>query len=186
VRICVFVLVIRQENSIFSAPYYVICGFSGSTILFAARFRRRGGGGILNINCCLKHLNLRRIQRYIIIIVQTSSRKVSFIVRFEWNSNFSRQILNTPIPNFMKIRPVGAQLLHADRQTDMTMLIVAFQNSANAPEKKETRQNPRFFKFSQWCFKGKTRKWYEKNHYCSAVWPTGTLWRSKLPSFSER
>jgi len=36
----------------------------------------------------------------------------------------------------MKIRPVGAELLHADRQTDRqtdtTRLIVAFRNIANA------------------------------------------------------
>jgi len=32
----------------------------------------------------------------------------------------------------MKIRPVGAELSHADGQTDMTKLIVAFHNYANA------------------------------------------------------
>jgi hypothetical protein len=35
--------------------------------------------------------------------------------------------------NFMKITPVGAELFHADSQTDMTKLIVAFHNFANAP-----------------------------------------------------
>jgi len=43
---------------------------------------------------------------------------------------------HTIIPNFMKIRPVGSELFHADgltdRQTDMTKLIVAFRNFANA------------------------------------------------------
>jgi len=38
----------------------------------------------------------------------------------------------------MKIRPVKADLLHADgrtdRQTDMTELIVVFRNFANAPK----------------------------------------------------
>jgi hypothetical protein len=34
----------------------------------------------------------------------------------------------------MKIRPVGAELFHADRRTDMTKLIVAFRNFANAPK----------------------------------------------------
>jgi hypothetical protein len=34
----------------------------------------------------------------------------------------------------MKIRPVGANLLHADRQTDIMKLIVAFRNFANAPK----------------------------------------------------
>jgi len=32
----------------------------------------------------------------------------------------------------MKIRPVGAELFHADGQTDGTMLIVAFRNISNA------------------------------------------------------
>jgi len=34
----------------------------------------------------------------------------------------------------MKIRPVGAELFHADRRTYMTKLIVAFRNFANAPK----------------------------------------------------
>jgi hypothetical protein len=49
---------------------------------------------------------------------------------------FSRQIFekNFQIWNFMKIRPVGAELFHADGQTDMTKLIVAFRYFANAPK----------------------------------------------------
>jgi hypothetical protein len=34
----------------------------------------------------------------------------------------------------MKIRPVGAEMLHADGRTVMAKLIVAFHNSANAPK----------------------------------------------------
>jgi UDP-galactopyranose mutase len=34
----------------------------------------------------------------------------------------------------MKIRPVGAELFHADRHTDMT-LIIAFREFANVPKK---------------------------------------------------
>jgi hypothetical protein len=41
----------------------------------------------------------------------------------------------------MKIRPVGAELLHADGQTDMPKLIVALRNFANAPK------NGNFHKF---------------------------------------
>jgi len=33
----------------------------------------------------------------------------------------------------MKILPVGAELFHADGQPDITKLIVAFRNFANAP-----------------------------------------------------
>jgi hypothetical protein len=36
--------------------------------------------------------------------------------------------------NFTQIRPVGAELFHADRQTDMTKLIVAPRNFAKAPK----------------------------------------------------
>jgi len=45
---------------------------------------------------------------------------------------------DTQIETFMKIRSVGAKYFHADRQTerwtDMTKLIVAFRNCANAPK----------------------------------------------------
>ena len=40
--------------------------------------------------------------------------------------------------SFIKIRPMGAELLHADRETegrtDMTKLTVAFRNFADAPK----------------------------------------------------
>jgi hypothetical protein len=40
---------------------------------------------------------------------------------------FSQQSFkNNLISNFTKIRPVGAELFHADRRTDMTKLRVAF------------------------------------------------------------
>jgi hypothetical protein len=35
----------------------------------------------------------------------------------------------------MKIRAVGAELFHADGQTGMTKLVVAFRNFSNAPKK---------------------------------------------------
>jgi hypothetical protein len=43
------------------------------------------------------------------------------------------------IPNFLQIRPLEAELLQADgqtdRQTDVTKLVVAFRNFANGPKK---------------------------------------------------
>ena len=42
---------------------------------------------------------------------------------------------NTQISNFMKIRPVGAEVFHTGGQTDMTKLMIAFRNFANAPQK---------------------------------------------------
>jgi len=38
------------------------------------------------------------------------------------------------MPNFLQILPVGAELFHVDRQADMTKLIVACCNFANAPK----------------------------------------------------
>jgi hypothetical protein len=38
------------------------------------------------------------------------------------------------ISNIMKIRGVGAELFHVDRQTDLTKLIVTFLSFPNAPE----------------------------------------------------
>jgi hypothetical protein len=58
---------------------------------------------------------------------------------FNEHLNFLDKVSKKPpqIPNFMKICPVGAGFFHTDgrtvRQTDMTKLIVAFLNFANAP-----------------------------------------------------
>jgi len=42
---------------------------------------------------------------------------------------------NTEISNFVKIRPVGAELFHVDQLTDMTKLTDAFHSFANVPIK---------------------------------------------------
>ena len=49
---------------------------------------------------------------------------------------FSRKILekNNQMSNFMKIRPVAAELFHADGRTDKAQLTVAFRNFANVPK----------------------------------------------------
>jgi len=49
------------------------------------------------------------------------------------NSNSSTEFSrNREIPNFMEIRPVGAQMLRADGQTDMTKPLFASHNFPNA------------------------------------------------------
>jgi hypothetical protein len=53
---------------------------------------------------------------------------------------FDRFSKNTQIPNFMKILPVGAEMFHADRQTDTTKLTVALRNFTKAPKKIEVRK----------------------------------------------
>jgi hypothetical protein len=80
-------------------------------------------------------LILRKIQRDIINVHRSSPKVPVILVRFYWNLNFLDRVLkNAEISNFMKIRPVGAELFRADWQTDMTKLIVAFRNFANAPK----------------------------------------------------
>ena len=57
------------------------------------------------------------------------------LVRFRWNLSFLDIFpKNTQISHFMKIRPVGAEMFDADGRTDITKLIVAFRNFANAPQ----------------------------------------------------
>jgi len=78
-----------------------------------------------------------------------SSSKAPFIlVRFQTNSNFlNRFSKHTQTSDFMKTHPVGTKLFHMDRQTngrtDMTKLMVAFCNCANAPNKKWVMKIPR-------------------------------------------
>jgi len=74
-------------------------------------------------------LILRRNERDVITDVYRSSCKVPVIVvRFQRNYNFLDRFFskNTQMSNFMKFRPVGAQLFYADERTDMTKLIVFF------------------------------------------------------------
>ena len=41
---------------------------------------------------------------------------------------------NHKIQNFVKMRPVEAEMFHTDRWTDITQLIAAFRNSAKEPK----------------------------------------------------
>jgi hypothetical protein len=74
-------------------------------------------------------LLLRRTQRDIVIKVHTSSYKVPVVfflgtlTKLNLSKDFSKNnhipnLINTHIPNLIKIRPVGAELLHADGRTD--------------------------------------------------------------------
>jgi hypothetical protein len=47
---------------------------------------------------------------------------------------FQRNVREILISNFVKIRPVGAELFRADGQTDTTKQIVAFHNFTNGPK----------------------------------------------------
>jgi len=63
---------------------------------------------------------------------------------FKWSTRYSCQILtwiystvfwkNSQISNFLTFLLVGGELLRADRQTDMTKLLLSLRNFANAPK----------------------------------------------------
>jgi hypothetical protein len=92
-------------------------------------------------------LILRRNERDMITNVYWSSCEVPVIlVRFCWNLNFLDIFSkNTQMSNLIKIRPVWAELFHADeqtdRQTELTKLIVVFRNFANTPKLCRFRQS---------------------------------------------
>jgi len=55
------------------------------------------------------------------------------LMKLEFSVRFSKK---PQISNFTKIRPVGDEFCHANRRTDMK-LIVAFRNFAKAPKNRE-------------------------------------------------
>ena len=62
------------------------------------------------------------------------------------NPEFSRQIFeNSKTPNFINIRPFGAELLQSDGQRDIAQLTVSFRNFENPPKNGSKRN-----KLSEW------------------------------------
>ena len=150
---CVFVRLRSYTARKAHAPYYiVICGLSGSTIFstlsqsLTAPFSvgEGGGGMLLNIECAFWysiqllfetfHI-LRRTECHKIKYVCWSSCKVPlFLSDADETWIFWTDFRKTRISNFLKIRPVGAELFHTDGRTDMTKLIVALRSFAYAPK----------------------------------------------------
>jgi len=52
-----------------------------------------------------------------------------------------RTVLPSQVSNFVKIDPVGTELFHADRRTDVTKPIVAVRNFANALKNANNEKN---------------------------------------------
>jgi len=75
------------------------------------------------------------IKMYIVLRVKSSLFLPDFNETWIFSTEFWKIL---KISNFMKIHPVKAELFHSDgrtdRPTDMTKLIVAFHNCANAPK----------------------------------------------------
>jgi hypothetical protein len=110
---------------VLAPDYIVICRLSGCTVFsnIISQTVQFSEKKLLNIKCLLLHLLsetllvVRRTERYIIINIHRSSRKVHIILaRFERNLNFLEIFLkHTQISNLKKIRSVGAELFHAER-----------------------------------------------------------------------
>jgi len=86
---------------------------------------------------------LTRIHQDTVTHVRRSSCRVPVtIARLQTNVNlldiFSKNIC---LSHCTKIRPVGAELFHADGRTDMTKLTVAFRNFSNAPKSPQNARN---------------------------------------------
>ena len=141
--------------------HIVVCGLCGSTILFHIISQKASLKKVIEHNGCFAFsinmpLVLRRTERDVIINVYSSSCKVpSYSFQFLFKQKFFSTYFfkNTQISNNIKICPVGAELIRADGRTDgrtdMTKLIVAFRNFANAP-KSSTFFAHRVFMYFVW------------------------------------
>jgi len=147
---CVFVDVGTQREM--RIGHIVICGLSGSTLLFPHYlingniFEKKKLPKIMCVLnffttfvCSISHSKkiwARYDKKMYSLLAFLQSGRYSCQVLMELG--FSRQIFGkTPISNLIKILPVASELFNADRQTDrwtnMTKLIVAFCNFANEP-----------------------------------------------------
>jgi hypothetical protein len=122
--------------------YYILPQYLINGTIFENKF--------LNIKCVFLFFLKLLLETYLIQrktardmiknIYWASSQVPVILVRFEWISKFLDRFSNDiEISNFTKIRPVKAELFHANRRTgrhtDKAKLIVAFHNFANAPKK---------------------------------------------------
>ena len=91
-------------------------------------------------------LSLRKIQGDILKNVRRFSCEVSLTLLIFKKTEFSGQSLEKS--NFIKIRPVGADLFHVDRTdrgTDMTKISVSFRNYSKVPTQSIVSQTPLLF-----------------------------------------
>ena len=76
---------------------------------------------------------MRYDQKYILVFAESTVYCCPILIELEFSQPFSK---NSQMSNLMKVSPVGAELFHADRLTDrridVTKLIAAFRNFANA------------------------------------------------------
>ena len=75
---------------------------------------------------------------------------------------FEKRKKNTQLSHFIKIRPVGAEMFHADRRTDMRELIVASRSFANAPKNGYSYKRGKNLWLNILCYNTTAQKWNKK------------------------
>ena len=103
-----------------------------STLSHIWHFRKKKK--LLNKNVCFNFL-----YKFVWNISHSKRKRVKYDKNVCWSSRKNLNFLdrfskNIQIPNFTKIRPVGAELFHMDGRAHMTKLTAAFHNFANAPK----------------------------------------------------
>jgi hypothetical protein len=147
--VCLFVALVmqhinRMRRIILPSVTVCLCNIFPHYLIKGTIFGKK----LLNVKCLFwfslqilyeMFIILRRNQRDIIINIRRSLCKIYVtIFRFWWNLNCLDTVSkNTEMSNMVEIGPVGDELFHAHRRTDMTKLLVAFRNFANAANKKE-------------------------------------------------
>jgi len=146
--VCVFVFVALSIQHVTRMRHILICSRAFCTIFFhilspTARF-------FLKIKELIEYtmrfllqlssetfLIQRRNEQDMIHKIYIGLRVKCLILSSDFNETWIFSIFskNTQISIFMQIRPVGAELFHADGRTGMTKLIAAFRNFAKAPKK---------------------------------------------------
>jgi len=72
-------------------------------------------------------------EKFLRILTESTRYSCQILTKFEFSlQTFEKN--NTRITNLMTNRPVGVELFHADRRTDMTKLTVAFHKLENVPK----------------------------------------------------
>ena len=135
-------------------PYSIVCSLPGCTIFFPRYLKKRHdfSKNATEYKMCVLILSTtvvwnishskknwaRYDQKRIWVVIQSTGHSCQILTKLE----FPREIFRK-YAKLMKTRPVGAELFHTDRQTDMTKLTVAILNFSKAPNNQRADHHDR-------------------------------------------